>query len=113
MLLDYIYPPKKGWEENTWYLVEVAFDKYNVIHRSLFYTGFLNGMPHRKFPGNYNMLVNPTYDYNYKIDDIYYMRVIKIKTVIQSVTDKMNGRMRTLGHRLARPPRIEGEAEAQ
>ena len=77
MLLDYIYPPKKGWEENTWYLVEVAFDKYNVIHRSLFYTGFLNGMPHRKFPGNYNMLENPTYDYNYKIDDIYYMRVIK------------------------------------
>lgn len=77
MIVDYIYPPKKGWEEETWYLVEVAFSKYNVIHKSLFYTGFLNGMPHRKFPGNYNILVNPTYDLNYKISDIYYMRVIK------------------------------------
>jgi len=37
----------------------------------------------------------------------------QLVTLIQSVTDKMNGRMRTLGHRLKPAAKIEGEAAAQ
>jgi hypothetical protein len=37
----------------------------------------------------------------------------QIMTVMQSVTDKMNGRMKPLGHRLRPAARIQGEAAAQ
>jgi hypothetical protein len=38
--------PDNGWEERTWYLVEVAFSNNNPVHRSLFFTGFLtDGKP--------------------------------------------------------------------
>lgn len=38
--------PNKGWEERTWYLVEVAFNNNNPVHRKLFFTGFItDGKP--------------------------------------------------------------------
>lgn len=50
-----IIPPINGWEAHTWYLVEVAFHKNNPIHKSLFYTGFLNGKGGQ--PGGYSGFV--------------------------------------------------------
>lgn len=49
---QYIIPPEGGWKERTHYLVEVAFSKFNVIHRSIFFTGFLNAKC--GLPGGYN-----------------------------------------------------------
>ena len=39
-----------GWEEREYYLVDVAFSEFNVIHRTIFYTGFLNN----RVPAGYN-----------------------------------------------------------
>ncbi len=36
-----IIPPRGGWKEHTWYLVDVSYSKNNPIHRDLLYTGFL------------------------------------------------------------------------
>ena len=44
--------PEEGLKPSTVYIVEAAFDPYNVIHRTLFYTGFLNGK--HNTPGGYN-----------------------------------------------------------
>lgn len=46
-----IIPPKDGWKEQTYYIVDVAFSPDNVIHRTIFYTGFLNG---NMEPAGYN-----------------------------------------------------------
>lgn len=48
-----IYKPKNGWKERTYYIVDVAFSANNVIHRAIFYTGFLNGEKDGE-PGAYN-----------------------------------------------------------
>lgn len=47
-----IYPPRGGWKERTWYLIEVAYNNCNPIHLALFYTGFLNGP--NGTPGGYS-----------------------------------------------------------
>lgn len=48
-----IIPPKNGWKQNTWYIVDISCRPGNPIHESLFYTGFLdNGKP-----SGYNGLV--------------------------------------------------------
>ena len=44
--------PVNGLKPSTTYIVEAAFSQNNVIHRMLFYTGFLNGQ--NKTPGGYN-----------------------------------------------------------
>lgn len=49
-----IIPPEGGWEERTYYVVEVAYRTSNLIHRAIFYTGFLNGNKERTEPGGYN-----------------------------------------------------------
>ncbi len=38
-----IIPPKDGWRENCYYIVEAAFSPTNPTHRYIFFTGFLNG----------------------------------------------------------------------
>ena len=45
-----ITPPAGGWKENTFYVVDVAFAANNPIHRSIFFTGFLDD----GVPGGYN-----------------------------------------------------------
>ena len=47
--------PRGGWKERTWYLVDVEYFKGNPRHRSLFFSGFLNG--EGKTPGGYSGLV--------------------------------------------------------
>tara|TARA_R110000744_G_scaffold213608_1_gene332475 strand:- start:302 stop:583 length:282 start_codon:yes stop_codon:yes gene_type:complete len=71
-----IIPPRNGWMENTFYLVEVKLYGTNVTHRSIFYSGFINGFENR--PGGYNCIMNPTYeDERYKINNIKYLKVIR------------------------------------
>lgn len=37
------FTQKGGWEEQTYYVVDVAFGPSNPIHRRILYVGFLNG----------------------------------------------------------------------
>jgi hypothetical protein len=73
-----IIPPKDGWKESTWYLVNVSYNKGNPKHKSLFYSGFLTGKDRQ--PGGYNGLVplnGPDYDEPpTEIHKVKYLRVI-------------------------------------
>jgi len=63
-------PPKNGWEQRTYYIVDVAFSSNNIIHRTVFYSGFLfNGIP-----CGYNKFLNYTNDLEYK--DAWYIKAI-------------------------------------
>ena len=75
-VVESIIPPLNGWEERTFYLVEIAWTKHNPIHKALFYTGFLHGDE----PGNYAGTFNPTYEpefFPWRSRRPYYMKVIK------------------------------------
>lgn len=75
-----ILEPEGGWEENSWYQLEVSFRPGNPAHLALLYTGFLNGLRNDRkkgSPGGYHMLVNPTWERNRLISDLHYMRPIK------------------------------------
>ena len=34
--------PRGGWKSHTYYVVDVAFNVNNPIHRKIFYTGFID-----------------------------------------------------------------------
>jgi hypothetical protein len=75
-----VIPPVEDWTAQTMYLVEVAYNANNPIHRALFYSGFLdtNGKP-----GNYNGVIpvipcGTEYEPTPEIDQIFYLKVIKI-----------------------------------
>ena len=74
---QFIVPPESGWEEHTWYLVDVSFRGVNPIHRVLFFSGFLNDKDNG--PGGYNQLYSPNYDKDasYNIKDVVYLSVAK------------------------------------
>ena len=70
-----ITPPRKGWVQLTYYLVRVAFNKYNPVHRAVFFTGFL----HEGIPAGYAQVwKGGGYERPYNYDEIYYMEVIKV-----------------------------------
>lgn len=68
-----VIPPKEGWEERTYYIVEVAYSKGNLIHKTIFYSGFLSSGK----PSGYNCILSPTNDGKYNINDLYYLKVIR------------------------------------
>ena len=68
-----IIPPKGGWKDRTYYIVKVAFSSGNVIHKSLFYSGFLTDGK----PCGYNMIINPTYEEIKDINRAYCLEVIE------------------------------------
>jgi hypothetical protein len=71
-----IHLPEGGWEERSYYVVDVSFHYGNPIHRSIFYTGFLNGKDGG--PGGYNQVMNPTYDSPVVgIDKVHHMKVLR------------------------------------
>lgn len=84
-----IIPPEGGWEPDTYYVVEVAFTSTNVIHHSIFYTGFLTK---EGVPGAYNRIMNASYsnyEPQYTITDAYYMKAVsKIGKLDQDYTPK-------------------------
>jgi hypothetical protein len=51
----------------------VAFSSGNVIHKSLFYSGFLTDGK----PCGYNMIINPSYGENLDTNRAYYLEVIE------------------------------------
>lgn len=68
-----IIPPKDGWKESTHYIVDVSYSSGNPVHRSIFYTGFLdNGRP-----CGYNVIFNPTSDLSH-IGEVHYMKAIRV-----------------------------------
>ena len=69
----YIVGPEEGWERNTWYVVEVAYSSVNVVHKCLFFTGFLS----KGKPAGYNKLINPTYSEDYDFYNAHYLRVLR------------------------------------
>lgn len=72
-----IYKPKRGWKERTYYIVDVAFSVTNVIHRAIFYTGFLNGEKHGE-PGGYNgLVVGAGYEDGAKFHQAFYLKPVK------------------------------------
>lgn len=72
--IQHIYPPPDGWLPQTLYLVEVKFFANNPVHRSTFYTGFLdNGKP-----CGYNDLHNPGMCESNQIEDVFYLRAIRV-----------------------------------
>ena len=68
-----VVPPVNGWKEGTYYVVKVAFGSGNVIHKSLFYSGFLQDGK----PCGYNCLLSPVYDTKYKLTQTYYLEVVE------------------------------------
>ncbi len=71
--------PKGGWKPQTHYLVETANSSTNVIHRVLFYSGFLCDDKHgNPFPGGYNCILSHKYDGNDTgIANTYYMKALE------------------------------------
>lgn len=61
------HAPKGGWEEHTFYLVEVAFSNNNPVHRHIFYTGFISKDGR---PNGYNNLITCSEDSGFS-DAVY------------------------------------------
>lgn len=38
----HVHAPEGGWEQRTWYLVEVSYSSNNPVHEAMVFTGFLN-----------------------------------------------------------------------
>jgi hypothetical protein len=75
-----IIPPAEGWKPSTLYYVEVAFDPNNVVHKALFYSGFLT----EGRPGGYNQIWSPLYDTGYyHIGHAHYLKVVREMTNIE------------------------------
>jgi len=69
-----VVPPRSGWKERKYYLVDVAYSGGNVIHRSIFYSGFLTDGK----PGGYNILLSPFSDNDSSLRDVFYLKVVRI-----------------------------------
>lgn len=65
-----IIPPEKGWEPSTYYVIDVAFNSINPIHRGIFYSGFLN---ENGTPQGYNSVITSD---DASISDVYYMKAL-------------------------------------
>ena len=84
-----IIEPQGGWEPSTWYVVDVSYREGNPIHKSLFFTGFLNkGRPH-----GYNQLIpmsGPDFnDGPADIDSVKYMKGLR-RLISESEAEKIN-----------------------
>ncbi len=82
-----IIKPSGGWEEQTYYIVDVAFSAVNVIHRTIFYSGFLSSL--EGDPSGYNLFVHS--EDTLTIEDAYYMKVI-IKINLGPDMEKCDGK---------------------
>ena len=71
-----IIPPPGGWRDRTYYVVDVAHCSTNVVHRAIFYSGFLN--EHNGEPGGYNTIWNASYEVGnqYPLRECHYLKVL-------------------------------------
>lgn len=65
--------PEEGWESSTYYVVEVAFSKTNVIYQCIFYSGFLSDGK----PAGYNCFLSPTMEERVSLHQAYYVKVVR------------------------------------
>lgn len=73
-----IIPPPGGWEERSFYEVNIAYGANNPVHKAIFYSGFLNGKSgERTHPGGYNKIFSPTGDAGNEIKDVFFMEAIR------------------------------------
>ena len=68
---------------STHYIVDVAYSSTNVIHRSIFYTGFLND---KGVPSSYNGIFSQG-SQEKRFSDIYYMKIVSEITEINEDND--------------------------
>ena len=69
-----VIPPEGGWEEQSFYICDVAVSAYNVIHSAIFFTGFLDDGK----PGAYNSFASFTHmPEHFTMYNVYYMKAIK------------------------------------
>lgn len=76
-------PPKEGWKESSYYVVEVSKGNGNPVFQAILYTGFLNRP--KNTPGGYSGVFNPTMEPTFQedINTFYYIKAIReIDTVI-------------------------------
>ena len=67
--------PRGGWKSHTYYVVDVAFNVNNPIHRKIFYTGFIDIDGN---PQGYNGFARfDRGDSLLTISDAYYIKVIR------------------------------------
>lgn len=64
-----IIPPEGGWENQTWYAVDVAFSAGNPIHAAVLYSGFFD-------IGSYVFVVTED-GTPCKIGELFYMKGIR------------------------------------
>lgn len=82
-----VTPPLGGWKERTYYVVRVAWNKGNPIHKAVFFTGFLNGPDGG--PGGYSKVWSGSYEdihpqyasylaaYPHNIERVHFMEVVE------------------------------------
>lgn len=72
-----IIPPVGGWVSRRIYIVDVSYGKDNPIHRSLFYSGFLDDKGN---PAGYNHLHNVNDDQwtSNVISNAHYLKAVSI-----------------------------------
>lgn len=71
-----IIPPEGGWKSEAYYEVIVAFNRRNICHQSILYTGFLEDGEH----GGYSSIWNPTYEdaMPVPVSSAHYIRAVRI-----------------------------------
>jgi hypothetical protein len=71
-----VIPPPNGWEDQTYYVVEVAHRTTNPIHRAILYVGFIPNKPHNPLAGGYTTLWSATYGQEYNPMKLHYLKFI-------------------------------------
>lgn len=67
-----IIPPSDGWEPQTYYVVDVSFNSANPVHRSIFFSGFLDFGEQ----AGYAQVFNGSYEGPERYACVWYMKVI-------------------------------------
>lgn len=67
-----IIPPPHGWEPSTYYAAEVSFGSGNPIHKAVLYSGFIRDDK----PSSYAAVWSGSYERPYKLDEVYYVKVL-------------------------------------
>lgn len=78
-----IVPPVDGWEDKTYYVVAVSMSRTNLVHKSIFYSGFLSD---KNNPANYNAVWGD--ESNIPINKVHYLKVIRKIDMSDENTDQ-------------------------
>ena len=66
-------PPRRGWEENTLYLVRVSWDRGNPIHEAYLKVGFLE----KGCFGGYCKIWDNDYEEGMDAGEVFYLKALK------------------------------------